>query len=75
MLFSIPLIIYATGGGGLRSGSLDSVYAFYPRLDFAETRLTRRASLIAPPTTWQDYCESEPPLAPAINRLMKAKAA
>ena len=32
-------------------------------------------SLIAKSTAWQDYCDAERPLAPAIKRLMRSKAA
>ena len=41
------------------------------------TRFTIRTvpALIAKSTAWQDYCEAERPLAPAIKRLTKAKAA
>jgi bifunctional non-homologous end joining protein LigD len=44
---------------------------------FDRTRFTIRTvpGLIAKSTAWQDYCDAERPLGPALKRLTKASAA
>ncbi|HSU91999.1 MAG TPA: non-homologous end-joining DNA ligase, partial [Sporolactobacillaceae bacterium] len=44
-------------------------------LDPKQFTIRTAPALIAKSTAWQDYCEAEKPLAPAIKRLTKAKAA
>jgi len=44
-------------------------------LDPKQFTIRTAPSLIAKSTAWQDYCEAERPLAPAIKRLTKANAA
>jgi bifunctional non-homologous end joining protein LigD len=45
------------------------------RIDPERFTIRTAPALIAKSTAWQDYCEAERPLAPAIKRLTKAKAA
>ncbi len=44
-------------------------------LDPRQFTIRTAPALIAKSTAWQDYCEAERPLAPAIKQLSKAKAA
>jgi bifunctional non-homologous end joining protein LigD len=46
-----------------------------PGIDPRRFTIRTAPSLIAKSTAWQDYCDSERPLAPAIKRLTTAKAA
>jgi bifunctional non-homologous end joining protein LigD len=45
------------------------------RIDPERFTIRTAPALIAKSKAWQDYCEAERPLAPAIKRLTKAKAA
>jgi bifunctional non-homologous end joining protein LigD len=44
-------------------------------LDLMRFTIRTAPALIAKSAAWQDYCEAERPLGPAIKRLNKAKAA
>jgi bifunctional non-homologous end joining protein LigD len=46
-----------------------------PGIDPRRFTIRTAPSLIAKSSAWQDYCDSEQPLAPAIKRLTRAKAA
>jgi bifunctional non-homologous end joining protein LigD len=46
-----------------------------PGLDPLHFTIRTAPGLIAKSTAWQDYCDSERPLAPAIKRLTRSKAA
>jgi bifunctional non-homologous end joining protein LigD len=46
-----------------------------PGLDPLRFTIRTAPGLIAKSTAWQDYCDSERPLAPAIKRLTRSKAA